>query len=211
MQSDKSQLYLKVLGKKIPFKKGESFRDVLQKNGIEIMYPCGGSGLCGRCGVKVLSGNIEPTSQDREKFDENDVLLGWRLACRAILTENTEVFVPSENLLTEEKIKIPKTGDGEDGSLTGSKKKGKRFVTGVVIITVSVFLGQPFFIAALAWFAAKKYFIGTVCFVIYGISWILLLTGIYLAGKEGYVFVKKKFKKFFKRVKNFIEFKKKKV
>ena len=85
-----------------------------------------------------------------------------------------------------------------------NKPKKKRFVAGVVIITVSCFLGQPFFLVALAWFAAKKYFIGTVCFVIYGISWILLLAGIYLAGKEGYVFVKKKFKNFFK-------FKKKRV
>jgi len=85
-----------------------------------------------------------------------------------------------------------------------NKSKGKRFAAGVVIITISVFLGQPFFIAALACFAAKKYFIGTVCFVIYGISWILLLSGIYLAGKEGYVFVKKRFKSFFK-------FKKKRV
>ncbi|MCK4946869.1 MAG: 2Fe-2S iron-sulfur cluster binding domain-containing protein [Candidatus Aureabacteria bacterium] len=204
MQSDKSQLYLKVLGKKIPFKKGESFRDVLQKNGIEIMYPCGGAGLCGRCGIKVLSGSIEPTSKDRDKFDEKDVLSGWRLACGSVLTENTEVFVPPGNLLSEEEIKISKTRDGKDGFLNGSKQKGKRFVAGVVIITISVFLGQPFFIAALACFAAKKYFIGVVCFVIYGISWILLLSGIYLAGKEGYVFVKKRFKSFFK-------FKKKRV
>ncbi|MDD5645472.1 MAG: hypothetical protein PHO00_08530 [bacterium] len=77
-----------------------------------------------------------------------------------------------------------------------SDAKGKKFVIGVGIITVSYFLGVPVLVAGIAFISARKYFAGLVCLVIYGISWLLLLAGIFMSGKEGYCFVKEKIRIF---------------
>jgi len=53
----------------------------LAGHGIE--FPCGGEGICGGCGVRVLSGSLPVTVADREHFSSYELSDGWRLACRA--------------------------------------------------------------------------------------------------------------------------------
>ncbi|MCK9554287.1 hypothetical protein M0R36_00495 [bacterium] len=79
--------------------------------------------------------------------------------------------------------------------------KGKKFVIGVIIITASYFLGVPVLVAGIAFMSAKRYFTGAICFVIYGVSWLLLLAGIFMSGREGYRFVQDKIKAFWRRKK----------
>lgn len=82
-----------------------------------------------------------------------------------------------------------------------SNIKGRRFIIGVGIITVSYFLGVPVLVAGIAFTSAKRYFIGIICFLIYGLSWLLLLAGIFMSGREGYYFVKDKIRGFWHRKK----------
>lgn len=53
----------------------------LAEHGIE--FPCGGEGICGGCGVRVLAGSLPATRADREHFSAQQVEEGWRLACEA--------------------------------------------------------------------------------------------------------------------------------
>ncbi len=53
----------------------------LAAHGIE--FPCGGEGICGGCGVRVLAGSLPVTVSDREHFSPRQLLDGWRLACHA--------------------------------------------------------------------------------------------------------------------------------
>jgi len=53
----------------------------LAAHGVE--FPCGGSGQCGGCGVRVLSGSLPVTENDRQIFSADDLCAGWRLACQA--------------------------------------------------------------------------------------------------------------------------------
>jgi uncharacterized 2Fe-2S/4Fe-4S cluster protein (DUF4445 family) len=46
-------------------------------------FPCGGTGLCGGCGVRVLAGSLLVTSADRKVFAADELAAGWRLACQA--------------------------------------------------------------------------------------------------------------------------------
>jgi uncharacterized 2Fe-2S/4Fe-4S cluster protein (DUF4445 family) len=54
----------------------------LALRGIE--FPCGGTGLCGGCRVRVLHGSLPVTQQDSLFFSAEDLASGWRLACQAI-------------------------------------------------------------------------------------------------------------------------------
>ncbi|MDR3750555.1 MAG: ASKHA domain-containing protein [Terracidiphilus sp.] len=53
----------------------------LAQHGFE--FPCGASGLCGGCGVRVLAGSLPVTEADREVFAAEELADGWRLACQA--------------------------------------------------------------------------------------------------------------------------------
>ena len=50
---------------------------------IYVSAACGGKGTCGKCKIKVVSGELEITSSDRAKFSEKELEQGYRLACKA--------------------------------------------------------------------------------------------------------------------------------
>jgi uncharacterized 2Fe-2S/4Fe-4S cluster protein (DUF4445 family) len=53
----------------------------LSQHGVE--FPCGGTGLCGGCGIRVRAGSLPITEQDRLAFSDAELAGGWRLACQA--------------------------------------------------------------------------------------------------------------------------------
>ncbi len=60
---------------------GESLATTLPRFGVE--FPCGGTGLCGGCGVRVLNGSLPSTGPDLSVFSSAELDAGWRLACQA--------------------------------------------------------------------------------------------------------------------------------
>jgi uncharacterized 2Fe-2S/4Fe-4S cluster protein (DUF4445 family) len=49
--------------------------------GVE--FPCGGTGACGGCRVRVLAGALPATAEDAAAFTPEQLGAGWRLACRS--------------------------------------------------------------------------------------------------------------------------------
>jgi uncharacterized 2Fe-2S/4Fe-4S cluster protein (DUF4445 family) len=75
--------------------------------GIIINTPCGAAGVCGKCRVKIISPQGEPTEADRKIFSAKELKQGWRLACQNTIAEDTVIEVPKESLLSGiEKIVI---------------------------------------------------------------------------------------------------------
>ena len=62
---------------------GKSILEILQKNGVAIPAPCGGKGICGKCKVWVIEGQIPPSKEDIKFFSKEEVKEGCRLACYA--------------------------------------------------------------------------------------------------------------------------------
>lgn len=60
---------------------GASLASILADHGIE--FPCGGQGVCGGCGVRVLGGSLAVSDADREIYSAEQLAQGWRLACQA--------------------------------------------------------------------------------------------------------------------------------
>jgi len=61
---------------------GNILMEVLQENKIYLEAPCGGKGLCGKCKVKIESGNLsDPTSDENRLLSNKEKDEGYRLAC----------------------------------------------------------------------------------------------------------------------------------
>lgn len=67
----------------LPFQEGESLLEILRRGGVMISAPCGGSGRCGKCAVRVTRGSLPVTEEDRRFFSEEELNRGMRLACCA--------------------------------------------------------------------------------------------------------------------------------
>jgi uncharacterized 2Fe-2S/4Fe-4S cluster protein (DUF4445 family) len=58
---------------------GASLQDLLFAYGVE--FPCGGSGRCKGCRVRVLAGKAAAGPEDRRALTSAEIDAGWRLAC----------------------------------------------------------------------------------------------------------------------------------
>ncbi|MCR4705788.1 MAG: ASKHA domain-containing protein [Lachnospiraceae bacterium] len=95
----------------IQFEKGQCLADILEDNGIELTMSCGGAGICGMCGVRIIEGNLPVTDADKRRFGEKELAEGFRLACRAYPDSDLTIRVeedPEADILLAE--------DGETGT-----------------------------------------------------------------------------------------------
>jgi uncharacterized 2Fe-2S/4Fe-4S cluster protein (DUF4445 family) len=79
-----------------------ALEDFLFNAGVE--FPCGGTSLCGRCRIRVVSGDVPATAEMREVLSDPELRAGWRLACRAGARAAVELEVAqwSQQILTDE-------------------------------------------------------------------------------------------------------------
>ncbi|HEV7710925.1 MAG TPA: ASKHA domain-containing protein [Asanoa sp.] len=73
---------------------GVTVFDAASWNGIAIDSTCGGHGTCRKCLVRVDDGAVPVSTLDVRAFGADQLREGWRLACRAHITENLRVEVP---------------------------------------------------------------------------------------------------------------------
>jgi ferredoxin len=74
-------------------KVGKSLLKAAKDAGIKIKDSCDGKGTCGKCVVKVISGNLtEPTNREIKELGAETINEGYRLACQAEVVDG-EVIV----------------------------------------------------------------------------------------------------------------------
>ena len=79
-------------------KEGETVLEAAIKAGVRLESPCGGNGICGKCRIKVLIGEGNPvTEEEKQIFSKEEILEGWRLACKFVpkYFKASEVEVPA--------------------------------------------------------------------------------------------------------------------
>ena len=81
MSAESVRIRLEPLAVEMAAPRGASLTASLADHGVE--FPCGGTGICGGCGVRVLAGSLPVTNADRETFTAEQLEQGWRLACQA--------------------------------------------------------------------------------------------------------------------------------
>ncbi|APE96211.1 ferredoxin [Halodesulfurarchaeum formicicum] len=78
---------------------GETILDAAERGNVGIEALCGGNGLCGTCMVQVEDTTaVSPVDADeRNLLDADQLEAGYRLGCRAEVTEDVSVFVPASS------------------------------------------------------------------------------------------------------------------
>ena len=72
--------------------------DALRSNQNHLSAPCNGNGTCGKCKVRVLSGETNPpTFQEISLLGENAIAEGYRLACNVYAASDMSIELPQEN------------------------------------------------------------------------------------------------------------------
>ncbi|MCS7136635.1 MAG: ASKHA domain-containing protein [Nitrososphaerota archaeon] len=89
-------------GKRAEANIGESLLEVARRAGVDLIGPCNGKALCGKCMVRILAGSDSLsaiTEDEKVALTPKKLNEGYRLSCRCkILKENEiSVFVPSES------------------------------------------------------------------------------------------------------------------
>ncbi len=93
--------------KHIACRKGETIYSVLNSDGqFALPTPCGGKGTCGKCKVRLTSGDVSPlSSQERKKLSDGEINANVRLACMTAIHGDTTIALEYRNrnaqILTE--------------------------------------------------------------------------------------------------------------
>ena len=78
-------------GKKVDVTEGSTLKEALHAAGINFDFPCGGSGKCGKCRVRVTAGGDNPGEQEVALLKPEEMAEGIRLACLLEVTGPTTV------------------------------------------------------------------------------------------------------------------------
>lgn len=81
MSNETVQIRLEPLSVVVDTPRGSDLVSPLSTLGFE--FPCGGTGTCGGCRVRMVSGSLAARESDRAVFSQEELADGWRLACQA--------------------------------------------------------------------------------------------------------------------------------
>jgi len=81
---------------------GTSLKEALKRVRIQISFPCGGKGICGKCRIK-LEGKVSPLTLAEQKHLSHPEE-GWRLACQTLIKGESRVEIHPLSLVSFPKI-----------------------------------------------------------------------------------------------------------
>lgn len=94
------------LGLRVEVREGETIFEAVGKGGVKLPSICGGRGLCGKCVVRVLRGEVSPPSSQELKLLGEKVGMGFRLACQTKMLGDVEIEIPRSSLKRAPKIVV---------------------------------------------------------------------------------------------------------
>jgi uncharacterized 2Fe-2S/4Fe-4S cluster protein (DUF4445 family) len=79
--------------------------DCLQEADIDIRFDCNRSGLCGKCAVKIIEGNVpSPTNTERNLLSEDELSDRFRLSCLLRVKGHLKIEVPESSRIHDQLI-----------------------------------------------------------------------------------------------------------
>lgn len=95
------------LGRRVQVRPGVTLLSAARESGINMQAVCSGNGTCGRCRIRVISGNNPGEAQNKNSFFSNeDFELGWRLACKFVPEGDMKVYIPPESLTASQRLQL---------------------------------------------------------------------------------------------------------
>lgn len=91
---------------------GENLLEVARKSNVAIDAPCSGNASCGKCRVKLISGELD--SKKTRHITEEEYALGWRLACCSTVAGEVTVEVPDIASAYRSRMKVADLSSGDE-------------------------------------------------------------------------------------------------
>lgn len=89
---------------------GETLHAALRRAGVDLVASCGGTGSCGKCKVRVVSGKFAGVPSTRLTLRERE--RGMVLACQTVAETDLYLEVPKESrLVVGDRIALSRTGE----------------------------------------------------------------------------------------------------
>lgn len=108
------QIVFQPVGKRVTASAGATLLEAGRAAGLVLSANCGGIGVCRRCRVSVLSGEMEPpVPAERASLSPAELEAGERLACRARIRSDVAIHVPASFLTGHQRLQL----DGEEAPL----------------------------------------------------------------------------------------------
>ena len=98
----------------------QSILDALMERDNSISAVCGGTGRCGKCRVKVLSGYLPASTSDKACFSEEEIKDGVRLACMAYPSEPLQITLQFQK---DSKFEVLSDFRGDAGKAEHTSKR----------------------------------------------------------------------------------------
>lgn len=83
---------------------GENLLEIARKSNVAIDAPCSGNAACGKCKVRLVSGELD--SLKTGHISEEEYAQGWRLSCVSKVIADVEVMVPDIASAYKSRMKI---------------------------------------------------------------------------------------------------------
>ena len=95
--------------------KGDNLLELARRGNVAIDAPCSGNGSCGKCRVKLVSGQVE--SAPSRHITPEEYQEGWRLACSCKVVEDAEILVPDIASAYQSRMKTADLSSPEEVAL----------------------------------------------------------------------------------------------
>ncbi|MBN2146169.1 MAG: DUF4445 domain-containing protein [Anaerolineales bacterium] len=92
------------IGRRVSCASGDTVLDVAQRAGIVLNATCGGEGVCGRCIIRVMAGQVSGyTPAENDLLGDELLQSGLRLACQTVILGDVRIHILSESLVTAQR------------------------------------------------------------------------------------------------------------
>ena len=91
---------------------GDNLLELARRANVAIDAPCSGNGSCGKCRVKLLSGQVE--SLPSRHISEEEWEAGWRLSCNTRVVGDAAVLVPDIASAYQSRMKTADLSTGKE-------------------------------------------------------------------------------------------------
>ena len=112
MESQKVKVLFEPSGRGVFVLPGTILLEAAARAGFIIQTPCGGSGRCGKCAVRVTAGDCPPCDEERSALTPAQIEDGCRLACQCHVAADLTIEIPQTSLFqTGQRILAADTGE----------------------------------------------------------------------------------------------------
>jgi uncharacterized 2Fe-2S/4Fe-4S cluster protein (DUF4445 family) len=104
---------LQPLGRRIYTRKGANLYQAARDDGAGLASLCGGKGTCGKCRVRIVSGEVSPLDEREAKtLSAEEIGRGYRLACLTEVCGDIKIEIPTESLMVAQRVQLSGEGHG---------------------------------------------------------------------------------------------------